>query len=621
MSETTTATPKEGEGRTELRRVMGPKLLLLFIVGDILGTGVYALTGDVAAEVGGAAWAPFIVAFVVAMITAFSYLELVTKYPQAAGAALYAHKAFGIHFLTFIIAFTVMCSGITSASTASRAFASNLAKGFKLDDKNTVLIVCIALAFMLLIALVNFRGVGESVKANIVLTMVELSGLLLVILVGFWAIFGGQGDFSRTVVFDSPSDKSAFFAVTAATSLAFFAMVGFEDSVNMAEETKDPVRIFPKMMITGISVTGLIYVLIALCSVALVPVGVLADSDTPLVTVVETAAPGIPVEQILPFISLFAVANSALINMLMASRLLYGPAGRASAVPRQGPPHPPHAVRGDHLHHGALPRSDRLRQPGQQRLGGRARRDDRAAAPRRLHDRQHLRTGPPAARCRPGPHPDGPRRQPAQRRGTRDQLAPLPHPDRASRDRGAGLRVPRDAVLRARRVAVRSGRLPAGAGGRPLGGHLVREPCAPGAEDVRARPRRPWRWRAVVTREEVMRWVRAYEDGWRAEDRSAVGRLFTGEAKYLRSPYASPLVGHAAIESFWVDDAEDGSAFTMSAEPVAVEGTDAVVRVVVRYGGPVTQEYRDLWVLRFADDGRVEHFEEWAYWPEKPFTT
>ena len=141
MSETTTAPAAEGENRTELKRVMGPKLLLLFIVGDILGTGVYALTGDVAAEVGGAAWAPFIVAFVVAMITAFSYLELVTKYPQAAGAALYAHKAFGIHFLTFIIAFTVMCSGITSASTASRAFASNFAKGFKLDDKNTLLIV------------------------------------------------------------------------------------------------------------------------------------------------------------------------------------------------------------------------------------------------------------------------------------------------------------------------------------------------------------------------------------------------------------------------------------------------------------------------------------------------
>src|SRR5688572_2287486 len=115
-----------------LNRVMGPKLLLLFIVGDILGTGGYALTGQVAGEIGGAAWAPLLAAFVVATITAFSYLELVTRYPQAAGAALYAHKAFGLHFLTFLVAFTVMCSGITSASTASNAFA-----GF-LDRKSVV---------------------------------------------------------------------------------------------------------------------------------------------------------------------------------------------------------------------------------------------------------------------------------------------------------------------------------------------------------------------------------------------------------------------------------------------------------------------------------------------------
>src|SRR5688572_10235422 len=98
----------------ELKRALGPKLLLLFIVGDILGTGVYALTGDVAAEVGGSAWAPFLVAFGVATLTAFSYLELVTKFPQAAGAALYTHKAFGIHFVTFLVAFGVMGSGITS---------------------------------------------------------------------------------------------------------------------------------------------------------------------------------------------------------------------------------------------------------------------------------------------------------------------------------------------------------------------------------------------------------------------------------------------------------------------------------------------------------------------------
>lgn len=91
-----TSTPTEStEEQPALKRVMGPKLLLLFIIGDILGTGIYALTGQVAEEVGGAAWLPFLIAFVVATMTAFSYLELVTKYPQAAGSALYAHKAWG----------------------------------------------------------------------------------------------------------------------------------------------------------------------------------------------------------------------------------------------------------------------------------------------------------------------------------------------------------------------------------------------------------------------------------------------------------------------------------------------------------------------------------------------
>jgi amino acid transporter len=109
-----------------LRRVMGPGMLLLFIVGDVLGTGVYALVGDVAAEVGGAAWVPFLLAFLIAAVTALSYLELVTKYPQAAGAALHAQKAYDNQFVTFVVAFVVMCAGITSASTAARFFRGQL---------------------------------------------------------------------------------------------------------------------------------------------------------------------------------------------------------------------------------------------------------------------------------------------------------------------------------------------------------------------------------------------------------------------------------------------------------------------------------------------------------------
>ena len=121
------------EDRTKLKRVMGPGLLLLFIIGDVLGTGIYALTGEVAAEVGGVVWLPFLIAFAVALLTACSYLELVTKYPKAAGAALYTHKAFNIHFLTFIVTFAVMSSGITSSATASRAYAANFATAYGLD--------------------------------------------------------------------------------------------------------------------------------------------------------------------------------------------------------------------------------------------------------------------------------------------------------------------------------------------------------------------------------------------------------------------------------------------------------------------------------------------------------
>jgi basic amino acid/polyamine antiporter, APA family len=305
-----------------LHRVMGPWLLLLFIVGDILGTGIYALTGQVAKQVGGVVWLPFVIAFVVALVTAFSYLELVTKYPKAAGAALYTHKAFGIHFVTFIVAFAVMCSGITSASTASRAFAANMSNAMGLD-LSAFGITATGLAFMAIIAAVNFRGVGESVKANVVLTCVELTGLLIIIVIGLWAIGLGQGDVSRVIQFRSNADGGMFWPVIAATTLAFFAMVGFEDSVNMAEECKDPTRHFPKVLLAGLGITGLIYVLVSISAITLVAPEQLGEGETPLLQVVQQGAPNFPL-WIFGFITMFAVANSALINMLMASRLVYG---------------------------------------------------------------------------------------------------------------------------------------------------------------------------------------------------------------------------------------------------------------------------------------------------------
>jgi APA family basic amino acid/polyamine antiporter len=314
-----------------LKRVMGPWLLLLFIVGDVLGTGIYALTGTVAKQVGGATWLPFALAFVVALITAFSYLELVTKYPRAAGAALYAHRAFGIHFVTFIVAFAVMCSGITSASTASRAFAANLSNAFGLNLAGGIGITLAGLAFMAVVGAINLRGVAESVKTNVVLTCVELTGLLIVIFIGLWAIGAGQGDVSRVLEFRTSGDGGLFWPVIAATTLAFFAMVGFEDSVNMAEECKEPTRIFPKVLFAGLVITGLIYVLVSISAITLVPAEQLGQGETPLLKVVEAGAPSFPL-WIFAFITMFAVANTALINMMMASRLIYG-MGRERVLP------------------------------------------------------------------------------------------------------------------------------------------------------------------------------------------------------------------------------------------------------------------------------------------------
>ncbi len=324
----------------DLKRVMGPKLLLLFIVGDVLGAGVYAVTGEMAGKVGGIVWLPFLVAFIVATLTALSYLELVTKYPQAAGAALYSHKAFGIHFVTFLVAFAVICSGITSASTSSNVLATNLtgglvANGWLDSEPSTGVITLIALGFMVLLALVNLRGVGESVKFNVILTLVEVTALTIVIGVGFFVMLRGDADLGRITTFESPDDKGLFLAVTAATSIAFFAMVGFEDSVNMVEETQEPEKIFPRTMLTGLGIAVIIYMLVAVSVVSVLSSDQIANAPDgrALLEVVRVGSPDFPIDKIFPFLAVFAVANTALINMLMASRLLYGLANQ-DVLPR-----------------------------------------------------------------------------------------------------------------------------------------------------------------------------------------------------------------------------------------------------------------------------------------------
>lgn len=321
-----------GETRAPvLVRAIGPNLLLFLVIGDVLGTGIYVLTGDVAGVVGGAAWLAFGLAFLVALCTASSYAELAGKYPQAAGAALYAQRAFGLPFVTFLIAFAVMCSGLTSAGAASRGFAGYFQELVALPP------LIVALAFLLILAAINFRGVSPSVRINVVLTWVELAGLAIVVIVGANALARGGGDPARALEFNAGGDP--FALVVSGAGLAFFALVGFEDSVNLAEEAVDPERAYPRALLLGLSIAAVIYMLVAFCATALVPTEVLRDSDQDLLEVVRIGAPQLPVE-LFSVIAMAAVANTALINLMMASRLMYGLARERIVAAKLASVHP-----------------------------------------------------------------------------------------------------------------------------------------------------------------------------------------------------------------------------------------------------------------------------------------
>ena len=292
-------------------------MLVVFIVGDILGAGIYALVGKLSGIVGGAIWIPLAIGFAVAALTAGSYAELVGKYPKAAGAALYTHRAFERPFVTFIVAFAVMMSGIASASAAALAFGGRYLTVF-FPDFPTLLA---AYGFLAAVTFVNFLGVSESVKVNLVLTIVEVSGLVIVIVVGLLGIFRGEGEPARTLELTAPD--GAVIGVITATALGFYALIGFEDSVNLAEECKEPARTFPRALYTGIAITGVVYVAIAFIAVTLVPPATLATSSGPLLEVVSAAGVQFP-PKLFAVIALLAIGNTALINMMMASRLLYG---------------------------------------------------------------------------------------------------------------------------------------------------------------------------------------------------------------------------------------------------------------------------------------------------------
>jgi APA family basic amino acid/polyamine antiporter len=312
----------EGGG---LKRAITPALLLFFIVGDILGGGIYARVGQVAGETGGAIWVAFLLALLMAAFTAGSYAELVGKYPRAGGAGLYVHRAFGHPFISFVVAFAVVASGIASASALARAFGGDYLSAFV-----DIPVVLTALVLVGLIAAINLRGIEESVKLNVGFTLVEIGGLVLIVIVAAAAIFGGDAEPGRA--FEFKEDGSMLGAALAGAAIAFYALVGFEDSVNVAEETQDPARTYPKALFGALAIAGALYLLVTIGASMVVATDELAKSDAALLEVIRQGPLDIP-EKLFSAIGLLALSNGALINMIMASRLLYGMA-QEGVVPR-----------------------------------------------------------------------------------------------------------------------------------------------------------------------------------------------------------------------------------------------------------------------------------------------
>lgn len=307
-----------------LHRSIGPTQMALYGLGSMLGAGVYGLMGKAAGQVGNAVWLAFVVALVAALLTALSYASLGSRYPRAAGAAYVTQRAYGFPLLSFMVGLALVCSGLTSIATQSRVFAANLIELVGLDG---LPVAWLALGFLLIMTGIVFRGIRESMWVNVLCTIVEASGLILVVAVGF--SYWGSVDYFETPA--APGDDHVILIVMQGAVLAFFAFIGFEDMYNVAEEVRDPQRTIPLGLITAMLAAAILYIAVAITAVSVVPWQELGTAPGPITEVVSRAAPIIP-PILFTGITLFAVANTGLVNFVTASRLLYG-MGRQGLLP------------------------------------------------------------------------------------------------------------------------------------------------------------------------------------------------------------------------------------------------------------------------------------------------
>lgn len=318
--------PRYMNSSAALIRSIGPFQLTLYGLGSMLGSGIYGLIGQAAGQVGNAVWASFIVAMVAALLTALSYASLGSRYPRAGGAAFVTQKAYGMPLLSFVVGLAVVCSGLASVATQSQVFARNLSE---LLGPGAWPIPVIAVGFLLIMAGLVLRGIRESMWVNVGFTLVEAAGLLLVIAVGlpYW----GSVDLLEFPNQPLGGDVAALLVMHGAV-LTFFAFIGFEDTLNVAEECRDPQRTIPIALVTAMVIGALIYVAVAVTAVSVVPWRELSTAPGPLTEVMARAAPELS-PLVFTAVTLFAVANTALVNYVTSSRLVYGMAGQGLLPP------------------------------------------------------------------------------------------------------------------------------------------------------------------------------------------------------------------------------------------------------------------------------------------------
>jgi basic amino acid/polyamine antiporter, APA family len=289
----------------ELRRTLNLGQCIFFGVGSILGAGIYTLLGKVAGWAGNLTWLSFLVASLAAFCTAFSYAELSASMPKAGGEYVYVKKAFGKRTGT-ALGLIISANGIISGATVSVGFAGYFSELLPISE------LIASLGIIGLLFFINVSGIKQSSTVNIIFTIIEATGLLFVI---YAAIpFLGSVNY-----FELPEDgPNGFFT---AAALGFFAYIGFEEIVKLAEETNDPEKKIPKALFIANGIVGVMYVLVAICAVSVIPWQQLGESDSPLADIVGGRFGATAVTAI-SIIALFSTANTILSNMLGSSRVL-----------------------------------------------------------------------------------------------------------------------------------------------------------------------------------------------------------------------------------------------------------------------------------------------------------